>query len=111
MPATPINLDLDAGADFFARFDCLDAAGNAADLTGYTGKSQIKQAMGNAVAASFTVTPNGAAGTVDLFMDNLNSAALQDGLYIYDVVIQHASTGDVQRIAQGQITVRGAVTL
>jgi len=102
--AATFNITIDQGADFSGRFT------TGADLTGYTGAALIKDTYGGTTLGTFTVTTNGTAGTVDLFMDSVATAAIPAGQYVYDVRIANATTGDEQRIAQGAATVSPRVT-
>jgi len=98
------NLTMDQGADFHWRFD------TGVDLTGYVGASVMRDAYGGAVTGTFVVTPNGVAGTIDLFMDTIGTAAITAGVYVYDVRLTNAGNGDEQRVVQGSITVSPRVT-
>lgn len=102
--ATNFQITIDQGADYYGRFD------TGVDLTGYLGASVIKDTYGGTTVGTFVVTPNGTAGTVDLFMDAVDTGAIAAGVYVYDVRLANATSGDEQRIAQGTVTVSPRVT-
>jgi len=95
---------MDQGADFHWRIT------TGSDLTGYTGASLMKDAYGGTTVGTITFTPNGTAGTIDLFMDTVGTAAIAAGVYVYDVRLANATSGDEQRVVQGTITVLPRVT-
>jgi len=80
--AQQLNLTLDAGVDFFARISCFDVNSNPADLTDYTAVSQMRAGYGGALVASFVATPNGTLGTIDLFMDSIDTSTIAAGVSV-----------------------------
>ena len=49
------NIVIDQGADYSASIDVTDADGDAVDLTGHTGKGQIRKTYSSSTAVDFTV--------------------------------------------------------
>jgi len=106
-----MQLSINQGADFFARFQVTNQAGTVVDLTGYIGKSEIRDSAGGALIGTFTVTLGGLNGFIDMVMDDLITNALTPGSYVYDVFISNAATGDIQNVIGGSVSVSARITL
>lgn len=85
------------------------------NLTGYTGRMQIRESLaaGTAVIeltnANGRITLGGTAGTVRLDMSATDTAALNAGQYIYDLELV-SSGGETTRLVEGIAIVDGEVT-
>ena len=85
------------------------------DLTGYTARMQIRQNYGQPVIAELNTTNNGivlggTAGTVDLYISAVTTAAFTPGTALYDIEFT-APNGDVIRKIAGAITITPEVTI
>lgn len=114
-PAGTLNLLCDAGATFTRTLTWRDAADALVDLSGYTGRMQVRADVeSTSTILSLTtsnggITLGGAAGTVLITVSATESATLTAGDYVYDLELVSAG-GTVTRLVQGQFTVRPEVT-
>jgi len=107
--AQKLNLILDQGTDFETSLLLEDDNGIAIDLTGYTGRSQIRRHYTSINAtASFTVAVAN-TGTITLTMNSATSANVTAGRYVYDVELISPSS-KVSRVFEGQIKITPEVT-
>lgn len=102
------NLYIDQGADFSADIGIFDDFNTAWNLSGYTGEAKIKKSYYSSTSTSFTVSVN-AAGTVTLTLTATNTSTLDEGRYLYDVVITSAG-GSKTRVIEGLVTINPGVT-
>lgn len=104
------ELFLEQGADFSTSITLDDSSGVAYDLTGYTGKSQIRKSYYSANAtAEFAVSiPSPANGTIILSLTSANTANISAGRYVYDVMIR--SGNNTTRLVEGIVNILPQVT-
>ena len=105
------NLLIEQGTSFATTITLDDVNGVAFDLTGYTGKSQIRKSYYSVnAAANLNITIVDAAnGNTLITLDAANTANIFPGRYVYDVkMIDSANT--TTRILEGIITVTAGVT-
>lgn len=87
----------------------------AVNLTGYTGRMQVRAAVGSPTTIVELTTSNGrmtlggAAGTITLAITASDTAALAPGQYVYDMEMV-SSGGEVTRLLEGRATVSAEVT-
>ena len=85
------------------------------DLTGCTARMQVRADVEAPVALLSLTTENGgitlggAAGTVDLFVSDMDTAAATWDGGVWDLEIVHPG-GEVKRLAEGSISVSPEVT-
>ena len=77
-------------------------------MSGYTGAAKIKKSYYSSTSTPFTVSVN-AAGTVTLALTAANTSTLDEGRYLYDVVITSAG-GSKTRVIEGLVTINPGVT-
>lgn len=106
--ATKLNLTIDQGSEFANTFTVVYANGTAWDLTGYTGRGQMRKSPTSSTAKDFTVSPV-ANGQVTLSMTSAYSANVAAGRWLYDVEVV-AANGDVTRVREGIVTVTPEMT-
>jgi hypothetical protein len=111
MAAGTYNLQIDQGSDFAMNL-ALTEGGVVTDLTNYSARAQMRSTKDSAtVAATFTCTiMNAAGGTLQVALPNATSAALEPGLYYYDLEIYTSGDGVVTRILEGTVTIDQNVT-
>lgn len=86
----------------------------AVNLTGYTGRMQIRQAVGSPAAVIELTTSNGrmtlggAAGTVAIAITAADTADLAAGQFVYDLELINGAT--VTRLLEGRATISAEVT-
>jgi uncharacterized cupin superfamily protein len=110
MAAGTYNFILEQGATF-NRILTLKENNSAMNLTNYTVASKMRSTHDSStVAGTFTCTISDAtAGEITMQMTNSTTAAIEEGMYVYDMEITN-SAGTVTRILEGTITVNPEVT-
>lgn len=107
--ATKANITIDQGTTFSTTISLTDDNGDPINLTGYTGRSQMRKHYTSSNSHSFAVSLNSEQGTVSLDMTPIQTANLVAGRYVYDVeVVSGANV--VSRIIEGIVTVTPEVT-
>ena len=113
--ATNYNTTIDQGADWYINFSYKDSAGVAINLTGYTAALQLRSEPSDATAVLSLSSPSsgiaitGATGLIAVHATAVQTAAIQEGIYYYDLEIT-SGAGIVTRLIQGQIVVSPQVT-
>lgn len=107
--ATKANIVVDQGTTFTTSIYLTDDDGVAIDLSGYTGRSQIRKHYTSSNSVSFTVTLTANQGIVTLDLTSTQTSALTAGRYMYDVEVV-SSANVVARIIEGNVTVTPEVT-
>ena len=104
------NIFIDQGATFTTTVTVTDANGDAVSLSGYSVAAQIRKTFLSSSATAFTATiSNASAGEITITLSPTQTAALEAGRFVYDVVIT-ASGGTKTRVVEGQVTVNPSVT-
>src|SRR6056300_1450224 len=109
--ATISNLTIDQGTDFDITVNVDADDGGSLDLTGYTGRAQIRKSYSSLTAIDFTVSiilPT-TDGQLRLSLPASTSNTMKPGRYLYDLEIE-SSTGKVTRVIEGQITITPSIT-
>ena len=78
------------------------------DTTGHTGASQIRKSYSSSSAsATFTVAfaDDRTTGEITISLTPTQTAALEEGRYVYDVELTKTSDSSVTRVIQGIVTV------
>mgnify|MGYP003352637453 CR=1 FL=1 len=108
--ATKANLVIDQGATFSTTINVEDTNGVAVNLSGYTANSQIRKSYYSTTANSFTATVTGTAnGEITISMTAANTANLNPGRYLYDLLIT-APDATKTRVVEGIIVVSPSIT-
>ena len=104
------NLFVDQGSDFTITVSLTDAADSALNLSGNTFLAQVRKSHGsNTVKSTFTTTNDGAGGNLTLTLTDVQTAALENGRYVYDV-LQTDASGLKTRLIEGQLIVTPSVS-
>jgi hypothetical protein len=114
MTAGIYNATIDQGATWSVTVTYTDSNGAPINLTGYTAAMQVRQQY-NSTDAELTLTsPSGGivitplTGIIVITMTATQTAALEEGFYVYDVELTLGTFKD--RMMQGQLTVAPEVT-
>lgn len=108
--ATKANLIIDAGTDFSTTITITnDTTDAVVDLTGYTGRAQIRKHFASSNSVNFDVTVGGVEGSVTLSLSDTQTSAMRAGRYVYDVEVVSADNV-VSRIVEGIVTITPNVT-
>ena len=110
MAAGTYNFILEQGATF-TRTLTVKENNSAMNLTGYSVASKMRSTHDSStVAGTFTCTISDAAnGKITMAMTNSTTAAIEEGIYVYDLEIT-SGAGTVTRLMQGTVTVNPEVT-
>ena len=110
MAAGTYNFVLDQGATFTRQLTVKDD-GSAMNLTGYSVASKMRSTHDSStVVGTFTCTiSNATGGVITMSMNNSTTAAIEEGIYVYDLEMTSGS-GRVTRLMEGRITVNPEVT-
>ena len=104
------NIFIDQGATFTTTVTVTDSSGSAVNLSGYSVAAQIRKTFLSASATAFTASiSNASSGEITISLTPTQTAALEAGRFVYDVVIT-ASGGTKTRVVEGQGTVNPSVT-
>ena len=109
--ATISNLFIDQDADFTTTVTVNDSTGSALDLTNYTALAMIRKTYQSSTATTFTssfVSPR-TTGQITISLTDTQTAALESGRYVYDLVITDSS-GNKTRVVEGIATVNPSVS-
>lgn len=105
------NLTIDQGSDFFSSVNVEGANGLPFDLTGYTGRGQIRRSYSSTTAYPFTVLiDNPTEGEIKISLGNTATTQMKAGRYLYDIEIIEGITGERTRVVEGQVEVTPGVT-
>jgi hypothetical protein len=110
MSAGIYNFTLNQGATF-SRQMTVKENNSPLNLTGHTAAMQLRSTYDSStVALSMTAAViNAAQGILSISATSTATAALEEGIYVYDLEIT-TSAGVVTRLLQGQVTVSPEVT-
>ena len=104
------NIFIDQGADFTTTVTVTDSNGDTVSLAGYSAAAQIRKSYSSSTSTAFTTSiSNASGGEITITLTDTQTAALDAGRYLYDVLIT-ASGGDKTRVVEGQVTVNPSVT-
>ncbi|NCW74272.1 MAG: hypothetical protein EBW06_06785 [Gammaproteobacteria bacterium] len=109
--ATISNIFIDQDADFTTTVTVNDSGGTALDLSGYTALAMIRKTYQSTSATTFTSTfanPR-TSGQITISLTDTQTAALEAGRYVYDMVITDA-LGVKTRVVEGIATVNPSVS-
>ena len=110
MAAGKYNITIDQGSDFSIQLTVKES-GSAKNLPGYNARAQLRPTQtSSTLSATFTCAiTNASSGILTMSLPYSTTANLAGGKYTYDLEIYTGSA--VQRLIQGQATVRANVTV
>ena len=104
------NLFVDQGIDFSISIALTDSTNSALNLTGSTFLAQVRKSHGsNTVKATFNTSNDGVGGNLTMNLTDIQTAALESGRYVYDV-LQTDASGDKTRLMEGQLIMTPSVS-
>ena len=104
------NLFVDQGSDFSITVSLTDATDSALSLAGSSFLAQVRKSHGsNTVKATFSTSNDGVGGNLTMNLTDIQTAALESGRYVYDV-LQTDASGDKKRLIEGQLIVTPSVS-
>ena len=110
MAAGTYNFILEQGATF-TRTLTVKENNSAMNLTGYSVASKMRSTHDSStVVGTFTCTiSNATGGVITMSMHNSTTAAIEDGIYVYDLEMT-SGYGVVTRVLEGTVTVNPEFT-
>lgn len=109
--ATVSNLSIDQGTTYSVTIGVTDTTGSARDLTGYTGRAQLRRSYYTNSNVAFTVAINNPLdGEIELSLTANQTSALKAGRYVYDLELVANATSTVERVVEGIVTIYPEVT-
>ncbi len=112
MTAAIYDLVVDQGSDFAIDLTITEG-GSAKNLTGYSGRAQIRTThAASSATASFTcsVTSPASNGIMKMELSASTTTGITAGRYVYDLEIYTSSDAIVKRLIQGTVTINPEVT-
>lgn len=115
MPATKSDIAIEQGATFRLDISFVDSDGEAIDLTGYTARMQVRETYEattvvlEATTANGYIIVDGPNGIVSVRIPPSATEALAVAPGVYDVEVE-SSSGEVDRLVQGTVSVSPEVT-
>ena len=110
MAASPLNLTMEQGADFEITVTVRNKNNVPLNLLGYSAESEVRKHYSSTTSRPFTVTfVDRQNGRISLSMHHSITAGLNEGRYVYDIVL--ISPNDLRtRVIQGTILVSPGVS-
>ncbi len=110
MAAGKYDFTLEQGSTFSREITVQDS-GSAMNLTGYQVRMQMRSTHDSStIALTFnTSISNAAQGKIQISKAASDTAAVEEGIYVYDLEIESGSSG-VTRLMEGNVTVTPEVT-
>ena len=126
MPAGRYNFLIEQGATFQLELQYKDPSGNPINLTGYSGRLQIRQTVPSTVVLlclSSSLKPDGtginfsgsngttspSSGSIGIYISAISSSLLTFDQAVYDLEIENSS-GFVTRLVEGGVQLSKEVT-
>ena len=109
--ATISNLFINQDTDFSTTVTVNDSSGSALNLTSYTALAMIRKTYQSTTATTFTSTfaADRTTGQITISLTYAQTALLEDGRYVYDLVVTDNS-GIKTRVVEGIATVTPGVS-
>lgn len=105
--ATRANIVIDQGTTFNTEVSLTDENGDPLDLSAYTANAQIRKWYSSSNSTAFTTALSN--GTITLSLTPTQTANIESGRYVYDIVIR-SNANVVTRVVEGIVTVTPRVT-
>tara|TARA_R100001591_G_scaffold4241_1_gene9779 strand:+ start:172 stop:540 length:369 start_codon:yes stop_codon:yes gene_type:complete len=105
------NLTMDQGSTFSTVITVYQND-SILDLAGYSAAAQIRKSYSSSTSTAFTtaIDSTTSTGKITLSLTSTQTAALEEGRYVYDLEITKTADSTVTRPIQGTVTVRPNVT-
>lgn len=102
---------IDKGATFSYTHTVRTNAGAIRNISGYTGRAQLKRSYYTTTNTAFTTNvTSAAAGNIEISLTATQTGTLKPGRYVYDCELVHTLTGNVERVLEGIVIVTPEVT-
>ncbi len=110
------NIVADQGAAFTRTFKWRDPANKPIQLTGYTGRMQVRPSIESEDVVLELTTENGrmelgeTTGDVVVYVDTTTMTNIESDRYVYDLELVAPNGIDVHKLVHGNFVVRAEVT-
>lgn len=105
--ATRVSIVIDQGSTFTSTISLNDQNDNPLNVTGMIANAEMRKTYYSVNAVSFST--NLSNGFLTLSLSAAQTASIEDGKYVYDVILTDNS-GNVTRLIEGLVTVNPSVT-
>ena len=110
MASIPLNLSIEQGADLQINLTVRNKDGTPLNLLGYTASSNLRKHFTSTTTYPFTVTfIDRANGRISLQMEDVITATLVEGRYVYDIFIQSSNLKKT-KVVHGMVIVSPGVS-
>ena len=110
--ASIANLVCEQGTSFSSDVIVTTDSGGVYDLTGHSSYAQMAKGYATShTRTSLTTSNNTTNGIITISLTATQTAALEEGRYVYDVTIVKNSDSTVTRVVEGIITVNPRTSL
>jgi len=103
-----LDIFIKQGADFSQEYELTNRSGDLLDVSGYTGKSQLRKSPTSNIAYDFVVTL--ARGSLILSMPASTTTLISPGKYQYDTLLMSSGNTTVTRVIEGIATLTPKIT-
>jgi hypothetical protein len=110
MAVPSVNIRIDKGTDFSAKFNLTNADASVYDLANYTATAKISKHPRSSTSKSFTTSVVTGTGEITISMSDTDTATLKEGLNYYNVLITHSTNGTVTKVFEGNATVIDSIS-
>ena len=109
--ATLANIFIDQGATFSTTVTVTGTDENPLDLTNYSAQAQLRKTYDSLTSVDFstTIAVDPLSGLISLELTSAQTATLEAGRYVYDLVIT-SNGGQKTRVIEGIATVLPSVS-
>jgi len=109
--ATLTNIFIDQGADFSTTVTITETDENAFNLSDYSAQAQLRKTYDSLTSVDFstTIAADPLSGLISLELTSAQTATLEAGRYVYDLVIT-SNGGQKTRVIEGIATVLPSVS-
>jgi len=111
MTVPTVNIVIEKGTNFSATFDVKNSDDSVFSLTNQSATAKIRKHPTATSSKSFSTTITTATGKIAISMGSTITSDLTEGRNYYDVILTHATTGNVTKIFQGMAMVNNTVSL
>ena len=110
MAVPSVNIRIDKGTDFSAKFNLTNADASVYDLGNYTATAKISKHTKSSTSKSFTTSVVTGSGEITISMSDTDTATLKTGLNYYNVLITNTVDGTVTKVFEGNATVLDSIS-
>jgi len=111
MTPTTINIVIEQGVDYEKSFSIAETDGSISDLNGKTATAAIKKHPGAEKSVSFITGISTVTGKVTVSMASSITDTLDEGRYLYDIILTDDGTGKKEKRINGMVIVNPSIAV